>query len=152
MIGPLTTPADLRDKLHREFERLKAEPLSFDHAFNFFVTAEHMLDWVYPGNQNRQGRTDAKNNSVLLQICSHLASGAKHFEVQDRRHNSISSTEPGMGCSIEDYFEPGYFAPGYFGSLQVRLQGNAANELGQGIEVIELAEKVIEYWDNHPLV
>jgi hypothetical protein len=32
--------------------RRVAAPKDSDAAFNFFVTAEHMLDWVYPKRSN----------------------------------------------------------------------------------------------------
>ena len=38
----LTTPEHLLNKLEREYERLKENPADADHAFNFFVTAEHL--------------------------------------------------------------------------------------------------------------
>lgn len=28
---------------------MRQDPVNVDHAFNFFTTAEHMLDWLYPG-------------------------------------------------------------------------------------------------------
>jgi hypothetical protein len=31
------------------------------------------------------------------------------------------------------------------------LKGDAAAELGPSIDVIDLAEKVMEFWENHPL-
>src|SRR5262245_24876821 len=103
----LRTATDLREKLRRDLKKLKDEPLNADAAFNFFVTAEHMLDWVYPKKANRQKRTVARKNSVWLQVCSHLANGAKHFEVEDPQHDSVSST----GTSQRG----GYFGGVYFG-------------------------------------
>ncbi len=50
----LKTPADLREKLRRDLAKLLDAPLDADAAFNFFITAEHMLDWVYP-NRVRLG-------------------------------------------------------------------------------------------------
>jgi hypothetical protein len=57
MIGffDLKTAADLRAKLRRDIEKLRAEPTNPDAAFNFFVTALHMLDWIYPKNANGGG-------------------------------------------------------------------------------------------------
>ena len=57
LIFQLTTAADLRAKLGRDLDRLKNEPMNADAAFNFFVTAEHLLDWVYPKNINKARRT-----------------------------------------------------------------------------------------------
>jgi hypothetical protein len=41
---------DLLGKRDRELVRLRAARDGKDVAFNFFVTAEHMLDWVYRGS------------------------------------------------------------------------------------------------------
>ncbi len=45
----LRTPADLLAKLKADGERLRAEPADSHAAFDFFVTAWHLADWVYPG-------------------------------------------------------------------------------------------------------
>ena len=52
----LKTPADLLQKMARELARLRDDPDNVDHAFNFFVTAEHMLDWLFPGEEHRATR------------------------------------------------------------------------------------------------
>jgi hypothetical protein len=45
----LTTPKELLRKLEREYARLQADPTDVDCAWNFFVTAEHLPDWVSRG-------------------------------------------------------------------------------------------------------
>jgi hypothetical protein len=40
----MRTANDLLQKLERDFKKLKQHPLDVDLAFNFFVTAEHILD------------------------------------------------------------------------------------------------------------
>jgi hypothetical protein len=145
-IFTLRTADDLRLKLKRDLEKLKKDPLNGDLAFNFFVTAEHMLDWVYPTSTSK--RTAERGKSILLQICSHLANGAKHFEATDPRHKSVSSTErssswAGWGDSWGSSWSSG--------PLVVRLKGDAAKQLGGIVAVIDLAEKVMAYWDKHPL-
>jgi hypothetical protein len=152
-IFQITTAVDLRSKLRRDLERLKNEPLNSDAAFNFFVTAEHLLDWVYPGRGN-QKRTKERKGSVLLQVCSHLANGAKHFKVEDPQHESVSSTRTASGYFPASSFPPAYFPNAYFGAgrrLVIGLEGEAARQLGKDISVIDLAEKVMEYWNKHSL-
>jgi hypothetical protein len=39
------TSWDLLGKVRRELERYEAAPLD-DHAFNFFITVYHILDWA----------------------------------------------------------------------------------------------------------
>ena len=147
------TAADLREKLQRDFEKLKAEPLSVDAAFNFFVTADHMRDWLYPKHVNDERRKKLKENSILLQICYHLANGAKHFEPEGKQNNSVSSTDAGF-CYYPTALYPKSFYPEEYypsGRLIVNLKGEAARKFGQVIGVMELAEKVLNFWNNHPI-
>ena len=149
----LKTVDDLRKKLRRDLEKLKANPLDADLAFNFFVTAEHMLDWVYPGSAGKTDRTNARKDSVLLQVCSHVANGAKHFEVESKHHKSVSSTDKhdGGGYFAASFFPRGYFPSGYWGGgevLSIKLENEAASQLGSTISVLNLADKIMAYWDE----
>ena len=63
----LNTPRQLLEKLRVDFERMKREPMSAYAAFDFFVTAEHMPDWLAPKS--------VKFKEPLLQIVSHIANG-----------------------------------------------------------------------------
>lgn len=93
----LQTPQDLLQKLRHDFGRLKESPLDSYAAFDFLVTAYHMLEWRYPGKSNnakrRQMERDGK--SKLLWVCSHLANGSKHF--QATRRDAVKDT---IGVSI----------------------------------------------------
>ncbi len=88
----LQRPTDLLAKLKRELQRMEAEPLDVDHAFNFFVTAEHILDWLHPGDANKAMRRQAREASKLLQLVSHIANGAKHFVAEASHHKSMGGT------------------------------------------------------------
>lgn len=142
---------DLREKLRRDLEKLKAKPLDVDAAFNFFVTALHMLDWVYPGKTNAK-RLAAEKSSVLLRVCADLGNGAKHFELETRKETSVSATSQLQGGWFGFWLSPWWFGD-LFGSerLIVSLAGDASTTLGQIIEVTELAEKIMEYWDKQSL-
>jgi hypothetical protein len=140
----LNTAADLREKLRRDLAKMKAEPLNADAAFNFFVTAEHMLDWVYPKENDTQKKTDTRNQSVLLQVCSHLANGAKHFEATAKRHKSVSGTRVADGLFH-------LLGPRVRRQLTITLKGDAATQFGPTIEAIQLADMIMVYWDKHSL-
>jgi len=136
--------SDLFHKLERDLSKLETNPLDVDLAFNFFITAEHLLDWKYP--RERAKRTAERKSSTVLQIVSHLASGAKHFEVPDPRHKSIDRTEK---ISHSRVWGEGYWGDGYWGgheALAAALDGDAKAKFGQWIEVIPLARPVVEYW------
>lgn len=147
----LVTAADLRSKLRYEYERLQKEPNPYQ-AFNFFVTAEHLLDWRYPGDARKPARTAARQGELLLQITSHLANGAKHFEIEAQHHDSVAGTGRVGGHFGARSFRANYFAALRTGGfLAVRLDGAAAATYGEWITVLDLAKKVLDYWDSQSL-
>src|SRR5262245_38256943 len=85
----LKTPRDLLEKLRRDFRRIAESPTDQCAAFDFFVTAEHMVDWLYPGDGNCTKREQERGRNVLLQVCSHIASGSKHFQATAKHHTSV---------------------------------------------------------------
>lgn len=145
----LRTATDLRVKLRHDLKRLQSNPLDEYAAFDFFVTAFHMLEWLHPKDAPR--RKAMRKASTLLQICDHLASGSKHFEANDPKHQSVDDTQ----------FHSGAFSSGFSRGfdtdrLQICLEKTAAAELAaetdhpnrQKIEVSELAERVMLYWER----
>jgi|WetSurMetagenome_2_1015567.scaffolds.fasta_scaffold72687_2 hypothetical protein len=137
--GPdLQTPADLLGKLEYDFRRLKENPRDTYAAFDFFVTAEHMVDWV----GNKSLRVDVP----LLRIVSHLATGAKHFNVDKSRHESVSGVDVKGGRFGENEFGTVVF--GAKSSLVISLMGEEVKLFGRTIRVTELACKVMVYWRN----
>ena len=89
----LRTPRDLLSKLEADFTRLRAaDPASIDAqyaAFDFFVTAKHLPDWLSRsiGGSLTQHRAYAEGALI-----SHVANGAKHFRV-DRLCLKIQNRE-----------------------------------------------------------
>lgn len=128
---------DLLNKLKWEYENLKTHPGNAWHAFNFFVTAEHMADW--------KDCKSLKTTDPLLALCSHLANGAKHFEKLHEKHKSVASAK------FEGVYEPGVYEEGvYEESLHITLEPEAANFLSRtNIDAVSLAEKVLEFWENY---
>jgi hypothetical protein len=139
-------------KLRFDLEQLKKHPTNGYFAFNFFVTAEHMKDWLYPGYPNNSKREQLEKSSTLLQVCSHVANGAKHFMVEAKHHKSVTDTRRTGGYFPRGYFPSNYSPSGYFasGSLTVELQGDAQKELGARITAVELAERVLGFWESRP--
>ena len=140
----LETPQDLLGKLRREFERLRANPNDQDSAFNFFVTAEQMLDWVYPGNPNKNAREALRNAELLLQVVSHLASKSKHYDQLARHHRSVDSSG-----SVGPFFGGKFFGGGFFGSSRqmIQFKGQAAKTFGESMPAVELAQRVLSFWE-----
>ena len=145
----LRTVHDLLRKLERDFEKLKEHPHDVDLAFNFFVTAEHLLDWQNPGRERSPQRAEARQEDVLLQITSHLASGAKHFKVEAEHHGSVKDADRSGGYWSKGYWTQGYWPPGYWGDeLYVELDGEAATQIGSRVGVLDLAKRVLRNWQG----
>lgn len=150
LFGPsqfgLREPLDLVWKLERELIRMRSEPSHTDHAFNFFVTAEHILDWLHPGNAGKRTR-DIERKDRLLATVSHLASGAKHFSHLHTHHKSVRGMD-----------QPGLVKRVLHRALGVSRLPDAplVIELDEPIdaggetrwEAIALAKRVLDYWMN----
>jgi hypothetical protein len=130
----LKSAADLFEKLQWEHQNLVAHPGNAWHAFNFFVTAEHMADW--------NNCLSMKKTEPLLALCSHLANGGKHLKAEDKKHKLVVST------NHDGVYEPGVFEEGVFEeSLQITLEPEAAKALGTAtIDAVSLASRVLEFW------
>ncbi len=143
----LRSPLDLLEKLRHDYDRLCGRPHDQYAAFDYFVTAAHLPEWLSkaqcsPGSSDR--RTWAIRN-----ICGHLANGAKHFAVNDARHNSIAQAD----VSRPTYGEATYGQVTYGEQLWIELEEEEAEVLGRSAwTVIELAGLVLSHWKAHESV
>ncbi|SDA13152.1 hypothetical protein SAMN05216315_10422 [Nitrosospira sp. Nsp18] len=143
--GELKTSLDLVQKLEHDLERIRDTPHDQYAAFDFFVTAEHILDWIYP--TDGKTRSKLREEEHLLALISHIANGAKHFEARDKRHKSVTDVEKSR------YVEVGYVEDGYFEDpLLIHLSEEQQKHFkASSVEVVTLAEQVLQYWrDNAP--
>ncbi|MEH1799377.1 MAG: hypothetical protein V7L13_09440 [Nostoc sp.] len=133
----LLTAYDLFKKLEQDLEDLERSYQDTRVAYNLFVTAEHLPDWL--------DKRDLVRKYAILRITSHLANGAKHFHLRDPRHKSITKTEK------DRVFEQGVFEPGVFNEpLVIYLSNEEAQELGtETIDALTLAKKVIKFWEPY---
>ncbi|QQS45198.1 MAG: hypothetical protein IPM66_14695 [Acidobacteriota bacterium] len=83
----LKTPQQLFAKLEIDFKKAVAAPLDSHSWFNFFVTAEHLPDWIFTKNPSPN---EFRKSDPILKVCSHIANGGKHFIVD--RHNAVVGT------------------------------------------------------------
>jgi hypothetical protein len=144
----LRTPADLLQKLRHDHARIRADLMDAYAAFDFFVTAEHMLDWVLPDaadKANKQRREQKRQAKAILRVTAHLASGAKHFKAMGPQHKSVDSARARDGAFDSNAFDPAVFDTD---RLVVDLMGVDASELGGEISVVDLAERVLIYWES----
>lgn len=139
----LRVPRDLVKKLECDLERVLKSPQDQYAAFDFFVTAEHIVDWIHPND--RKAREEVRGSSSLLRITSHLANGGKHFEAKAVHHKSVADVEKSR------YVAAGYVEEGYFEDpLIVHLTAEEQISFGQDrIEVAVLAKQVYEYWKSN---
>ena len=143
----LTTPKHLLEKLRSDFAALSASPDDPYLSFNFFVTAEHLPDWLHPGAVGKASRKALRASDPLLQVTSHIANGLKHFDHLSKHHTSVLGS--GRKGSYFSALGP-MFQSGYFGrrALVVELDATLTAGIGKStIEVVELAEKVLDYWE-----
>jgi len=137
----LRTARDLREKLEFDYKRmLQSDPASVASqyaAFDFFVCAEHIPDWLAAtsGGSKSSHRCYPEGSVV-----SHIANGAKHFHVKDPRHTAVKGTSTEQGFFEEKFFDPSLFdcVP----RLVVELEGGAT------ADVLELAAKVLSHWQR----
>jgi hypothetical protein len=143
----LATPPDLLKKLRNDLSRIQQNLTDSYAAFDFFVTAEHILDWKYPdtgGNVNKRRRKQLRTTVPLLRVTSHLANGAKHFKAT--HHKSVDSGSTHSGAFAAEAFDTAAFDTD---CLLVELMGNDTLALGKEITVQDLAKRVLQYWDTN---
>lgn len=153
----LQEPSDLLKKLKHDLKLVQAEPGDQYAAFNFFVTAEHLVDWCYPDKSdseiNRIKRTDLRDSDRVLQITSHIANGIKHFHATARRHKSVSDVKK-LRVVEKGYVEEGYSEKPLIIYLNIEekkhlVKSAEEKELdADTIRADRLAELVYNFWDN----
>lgn len=138
----LRDPQALFRKMRYDYGRMVADPLNVFPAWDFFVTANHLIDWIWPSAGSAQHRVERRWETIP-RICEHLANGAKHFIV-NREHSAVTEIERVSGA-----FDAGAFDSVAFETEQlvVTLDTKEAIEFGtQQITATDLARRVLLYW------
>ena len=132
---------DYWKKLLFDFDHLRENEEHTYTAFNFFVTAYHLIDWIFEGQKSEE-RTEL-HQKPLMKLCSHIANGAKHFHIDSKRHKSVKKIEK------DRYVEEGYVEEGYFEEpIIIYLSEPLKSKFGESISVVDLAEQIIDFWKN----
>jgi len=126
--------------VRHDFGRMQADPTNEYAAFDFFVSAYHMLDWLHPND--KAAKNEEEKRTLLLQVCSHLANGAKHFEATMKHHKSVNDV-----IAEGKFFGGKFFGAGFFGSLRVTLDGPAASRYGAEVSAVDLASEILAFWE-----
>jgi hypothetical protein len=135
----LQRATDLLGKLERDYARLQQDSEDVDLAYNFFVTAENMPEWV----KDKAFKHVIQQQELILTLCNELTTGAKHV--------TAGKEKPAIASAERDrYVEEGYIEPGYFEEpLLVRLSPTRATQRGQeAIDVLTLAGEVLAFWQR----
>lgn len=152
----LLTPRDLLHKLRHDLQRMEQSGSNQYVAFDFFVTADSMVEWICPDEADRIGnrkrdwspeRKKMREGNPLLRIAAHIANGAKHFTVT--RHNSVD------GIEKTRYVEPSFVEDGYFEDsilLHLTPDEQAKSGLGSPIKALDLARDIVTLWSRDPRV
>jgi hypothetical protein len=147
--GELQSPNDLVRKLEHDLKRIASGSNDQYAAFDFFVTADSLVDWRWPEHptnpsldtEYRKIRRDVRKLQPLPRIAAHIANGAKHFVAT--RHDAIAGIEKARVCE-EGVYETGVF----YEPILVSLTPKEAIELccQESVEVEWLARKLLAYW------
>ena len=133
-------------KLRHDFALLEERPMDTYRAFNFFVTAEHMADWKFPGRSNDTPRKQIRKHNILLQICSHLANGLKHFRAEAKHHQSVTGAVKSSGVYGNAY--PDTYLDVHPRGIIIRLEGDAEDTYGDSMYAVDLARKTLQFWET----
>jgi hypothetical protein len=148
----LRTPLDLLRKMEFHFGQLTADPANDYAAFDFFVAAEHLPEWLGKF-QCAPGAGDEKGQA-LRRVSSQIANGAKHF-FADERHSAVRAT----GISTPARFGIAQFGITLFCATNpvhiVLLPEEVATALdlpAPTVSAAQLARMVLTYWREHDAV
>jgi hypothetical protein len=147
----LNQPEELLDKLEHDFERLQddmGQQVMLYTAFDFFVTAYSLVDWVKKHKSLTQAQVDALYQEMLIKICADLANGSKHFQLTKPPKTTLTTH------SSSPVFEPGVFEPGVFqDDWQAWVKLSASEAAAAGVPttcpVMTLATEVLAHWRRY---
>ena len=147
----LQTPGDLYRKLEWEFSKLAKDPKDSRVAYNFIVTAYHLLEWVLPETEPdfKTKRQEMERQCPALEICHHLSIGAKHFVPTNPKLTAVRETGRASHWH-KNHWGIGYWHKNYWAdALTVELVGRARDAYGKSISLKDLADTMMEFWQAH---
>ena len=124
--------------------------VSYDTTLSAFATTRMMPTprsiFLLQQSTYRNGKaTSPRRQDPLLRVVSHLANGAKHFQANDPKHQSVSNVGSRLGSFSRGSFQADAFDTG---GLFVELSGGEATVFGAKVEVIDLAKQVLAFWER----
>lgn len=139
----LQTPRDLLDKLEADLNSWQLCPAISREAqytaFDFFVTAEHLPEWLAVVTGDDKAKLKDYPDGRLV---SNVANGAKHFRVDAKRHNLVRRTQAHSGAFQGDGFQNDAFdVP----RLVIEREDGRLEDLR------DVATRVLDYWKKQML-
>jgi len=147
-IFDLQSADDLCGKLRHDFERVQANARDSYAAYDFVVTAWHLLEWWRPGNENAAARRTTADENPILRVCEHLAVGAKHFDPHNPNLRSVERSTRDSAWALGAWGSNTWAAGVWKDDLIVHLDGVAKDKYGETITISELAVAALEFWTN----
>lgn len=136
----LRLPEDLFAKMKYDYRRMLADRTDAYAAFDFFVTANHLVDWIWPSSGRQQQKLDRQEHPIS-RICEHLADGAKHF-ILTSPHRGVAHADVSEGVFDSAIFDPDIFDTG---ELIIEFEPAEAKELGyDSMSAVGLAKEVLD--------
>ena len=115
-------------------------------AFDFLVTAWHLLEWKYPGSSARKQREEMCKQYPILALCEHLAVGGKHFEPTNKKLDSAGATHRDSSWKRGAWTPGAWQQDAWKDDLIVELTGDVQVTFGDKFTMNEIADLVMEYW------
>ena len=142
----LLTADDLCAKLDHDYRRVKADPADVFAAFDFTVTAWHLLEWRYPGKEGKEQRDALRQQHPILGLCEHLCVSGKHYEPKNPNLQSLRASSRKSAWK-RGVWAPGFWAPGFWADeLVIDLVDPARSVYGERIKMDYFADLVMEFW------
>ena len=142
----LVTADDLCAKLDHDYRRVQADSADVFAAFDFIVTAWHLLEWRYPGDSAKAQREDLCQQYPVLGLSKHLCVSGKHYKPTNPKLQSV------QGSFRKSAWKRGVWAPGVWAKsiwqdgLVIELLGAAKAALGERLTMGQFADLVVEFW------
>jgi hypothetical protein len=146
----LNQPDELLNKLEHDFQRLQddiGKQAMLYTAFDFFVTAYSLVDWVKKDRALTRAEVDALYAPMLVKICGDLANGSKHFQL-DRSPKTTLTTH-----SAPPAFQANAFSSAFQVTWSAWVELSPSEATAAGVPpicpVMVLAEKVLAHWQRY---
>lgn len=145
----VSTPLELLAKLERTFwRRVNYGDDQLDWAFDFAVTAWHLVDWLAAETGTKLGamQLSCKDDCPPLAVCEQLCNGYKHFELNNpklqgfRVDKDVVQSAGRAGVS-----RPGLAGSGDF-SITLTPQVLVTDRSGTTWDALTLFIDVVRYW------